>query len=381
MNHAAPEVLASSAVVPALVNAHAHLDLTSAGCVPFGGDFDEWLAGVRSHRVGMDAQRVDASVQQGVTALRTGGVAAVGDIAGHLAPGSSLARLRTAGLGGVSFTELFGMAGDRERTAVQEIARLCAEAGEQDAATVRRGVQPHAPYSAGAEVFRAALRSGLPVSTHLAESPEETEFLRDGTGRFRALLKRTGAWDDRIRFGARHPVDWLADLLQHTHGARVLCAHCNCIDDEALARLATLPISVAYCPRASAYFGRTSHRYREMLDLGIAVALGTDSMMSLDTPDRLSTLDDARLLMRRDGLSIETALAMATVHGARALGLPVDAFTLTPSDAPKAGILQVPLAIADESSAGVIRAFGDGHSAPVWLADGKIFAELLPQAG
>ena len=95
---AEPERLAGAAIVPALVNAHTHLDLTAVGCLPFGGDFDEWLANVRVHRQNMSAVSVDLSVQQGVTALFLGGVAAVGDIAGHQAQESSVRWLRHAGV-------------------------------------------------------------------------------------------------------------------------------------------------------------------------------------------------------------------------------------------------------------------------------------------
>ena len=50
--------------------------------------------------------------------------------------------------------------------------------------------------------------------------------------------------------------------------------------------LAASNITVAYCPRASHYFGHTNHRWKEMLDAGINVALGTDSLLCLDTPDQ-----------------------------------------------------------------------------------------------
>lgn len=416
---AIPEVQVQSAVIPALVNAHAHLDLTGAGCRPYGGNFDAWLAEIRALRQAMTPDGVDLAVQQGVRALVGGGVAAVGDIAGQGAEAASLRHLRAAGMAGVSFAELFGL-GTRREGALRAVERFRVAAPDgsptfagtaspaipqhREAAgdggrsfapgstplepahrerwrDARQGLQPHAPYSSSRAVFLAALRSGHPVSTHLAESPEETTFVQAGAGRFRVLLEELGLWDSADFVPARDPVDWLADLLSQVPGTRILCAHCNEVDDTALAALASLPVTVAYCPRASAYFGRHGHRYREMLAHGVPVALGTDSMVCLDTPYRLSTLDEARWLLRHDGVALQTALAMATIHGARGLGLPAEPFTLRPDRTSKAGILLVPLPEAPSTAGEAVQAFATSASAPVWLAPPESFREVLPFAG
>ncbi len=80
--------------------------------------------------------------------------------------------------------------------------------------------------------------------------------------------------------------------------------------------------------RSPAAFG--PHRYRQMQEAGITVALGTDSIINLDRADRLSPFDDARLLVSRDHLTPIAALGMLTVAGARALGLPPSSVTFTP---------------------------------------------------
>ncbi len=412
-----PEVFPRMAVVPAVVNAHTHLDLTTQARRPFDGDFDGWLRGVRGHRGAMTPSCVEAAVQQGVRAVIAGGCAAVGDIAGRGAEAYGLRALRWAGLAGVSFAELFGM-GARQSATLEAIEALRASVtdscehrpasgdggglpiglevnGKRPEAVwhagstrtpgdapvwrvARQGLQPHAPYSASRAVFEAALRSGLPVATHVAESPDETEFVRAGSGRFRVLLEELGLWNPADLVMARHPVDWLADILAEAPSVPVVCAHCNEVDDAALERLGGLRVTVAYCPRASAYFGRRGHRYREMLERGIPVALGTDGMGCLDTPDRLSTLDEVRWLLRHDGLALGTALAMATIHGARALGLPDDPFTLRPSRAEKAGVLAVPVGVEPASVAEAGCAIAGADGPPAWIAAPESFREVLP---
>lgn len=353
-----------SAVMPALVNAHTHLDLTLVPRIPEPEHFFQWLGGVRAARLAMSADGVRQSVIAGVQRLDAGGVAAVGDIAGTHAFQASLAACGEMGLEGCVFEEVFGM-GPRVPACLAAIEALT-PAAAGPARGIRRGVQPHAPYSSDRRVFEAALRSGVAVSTHLAESVDERRFLAEGSGPFRDLLESFGLWDGTFFAGARHPIDWMAERLRAVamgsggRQARVLCAHLNDIDDPALALLATLPFDVAYCPRASEFFGHAGHRYRAMRAAGVNVCLGTDSALNLDTPDRITTLDDLRLLMRRDQLPLSDALQMATVAGARALGL--DPARWDFSLGPVAGVIAVQL--------GEHRApaeFGRTSTAPRWV--------------
>ncbi len=372
--------LPEACLLPAFVNAHAHLDLTALGCRPFGGEFDAWLSGIRAARAGMQDAALLASVRQGVQALTAGGVAAVGDIASAAACEPVVLACRAAGVAGVAFAEVFGM-GPRRAAALAAVAEVGRRASAEVAAgaggaparragradRLHRGLQPHAPYSSDAQVFEAALASGLPVSTHLAESADETHFLRSGQGPFRALLESLGLWDGSFQVGARHPVDWIAARLAGAPGHRILAAHVNQLDDTALLLLAALPVDVVYCPRASDYFGHRGHRYRAMRAAGVNVCLGTDSMVCLDTPDRLSTLDEARLLMRRDGLPLGDALAMATVAGARALGCAPAEYTLAPGEKPGLIAVAAPGFRAACSRDAVASVLGGSSGAPTWL--------------
>jgi cytosine/adenosine deaminase-related metal-dependent hydrolase len=179
------------------------------------------------------------------------------------------------------------------------------------------------------------------MATHLAETREELEFVASAAGPLAEMIKRIGAWDDSITANGKHPVDHLADVLRETP---CNAAHLNYVDDAHLQQLASWPITVTYCPRASAYFGHphnggAPHRYRDMLELGINVALGTDSVLCLDTPDRLSVLDEMRMLHRRDGVDPITLLRMATINGAVALGFDPTLVSLAPGST--AGLLAV----------------------------------------
>lgn len=333
--------LSDAIVIPALINAHAHLDLTHLGPQPYDGDFTRWVDLVRAGRARDDAA-IAASVRQGVRLARAGGTAAVGDIAGARSTTPTRA-LVESGLAGVSFLEVFGVG----RTQAAAIDNMRSTAASMNAdltlreSGVRFGIQPHAPYSCGPDVYRAAAALGLPLSTHLAETTQELEFVRTGTGPLAEMLKRIGVWDDSVGGFGSHPVEHIANLV----GDRsVLAAHVNYAGDQQAATLARSRVTVAYCPRASAYFGHpTGHRYREWLSSGINVALGTDSILCLDTADRISVLDEMCLLHRRDATDALTLLRMATINGAQALGLRESLFTVAGDAGQCAGLLALSL--------------------------------------
>lgn len=313
-----------SVLVPAFVNAHAHLDLTHIGPQPYerDGGFVGWVDRIRASRLNDEGALRD-SMRDGIDRLLRGGVGAVGDIAGvgSLVPVEELA---ASGVRGVSYIEQFGV-GARQERAIEALRGLVDEARRFETGRVRVGVQPHAPYSAGLRLYRAAMEMGVPVTTHLAETPEEAEFVRSGTGAQRMLLERLGVWDDSIleEVGrGERSIQHLAPVVREA-----LVAHCNDVSDGDVQLLLGMGVTVAYCPRCSAYFHREddfgAHRYRDMLDAGVPVALGTDSVVNLPCEEarRLSPLDEMRVLRERDGTEARTLLAMATLHALRGLRL------------------------------------------------------------
>ncbi|NCY03674.1 MAG: hypothetical protein EBX36_12400, partial [Planctomycetia bacterium] len=367
---ATAESMPDMLLMPGLVNAHAHLDLTSIGPRPFDGGFAAWIAMIIAERRARAGQEA-ASVTEGVRLSRAGGTAFIGDIAGTRGL-QAVAALRAAGLPGVSYVEVFGIG--RGEADGEAFVRGLAERLPLDEAGVRLGVSPHAPYTCGDRLYRACAESGLAVATHLSESPEELEFVRTASGPFADLLRRLSGPDDSIRPWHCSPVRRLTDVLRQ---GRMSMAHGNYLDDDDVQSLVqvvrrctgTGPMpGLVYCPRSSAYFGHpregaSPHRYRELLQLGVPVALGTDSLICLDTPDRISVIDEMRMLHRRDGTDPLTLLAMATVHGAAVLGVDPGRVTLRPGSRPE-GVIAVQVA-ADEHDA--VRSALRASVAPTWV--------------
>lgn len=251
-------------------------------------------------------------------------------------------------MAGVSFIEFFAI-GAGEARRLDEVRRIVGDSW-RPMHGLRLGLQPHAPYSVSTAAFRAAValaaREALPLMTHLAESDDEHALIASAAGPLRTLLHDLGLWTDALDAEFGRGASPVAHLTAGCPTARITAVHVNACSDEDLALLARLRWPVVYCPRASGYFAAPArfgpHRYRAMLDAGIPVAVGTDSIVNLPPgTDRLSPLDEVRFLHRRDGTDPNRLLAMATTYGAAALALDPMRFMLARNAMP-IGVLAVP---------------------------------------
>ncbi|MEO1235199.1 MAG: amidohydrolase family protein [Planctomycetota bacterium] len=312
-------------LLPRMVNAHCHFELTAIGPRPYTGSFTRWVTRLIEERP-RDAGAVARSVALGAAMSLAAGVEAVGDIGGaRFGEDAAWDALRDSALVGVYFPELLAMDGERADAELERLRALLE--GPADTGGMRRGVSPHAPYSTGPAVYEAAARAaadhGVVVTTHLAETLDEQRFVAEAAGPFREFLESRGLWADRYarQYGSgRSPVRWMEPYLRR---GRWVLAHCNYVDDDDIALLAETGASVAYCPVASAYFGHRDHRYRDMLAAGVNVGLGTDSIVCQPSGEEqpLGLLPQVRRLYRRDATDSTLLLRMATEYGRSALGL------------------------------------------------------------
>ena len=301
--------VADVALVPGLVNAHAHLQIE-----PLARDeraFVPWVGAVMAARAATTPARERATLRAGLAQLLAGGATAVGDID---ATGAATPALAAAAVRSRAYRELTGfhLDGAAARALVRE--RQARARG-----AMAPGLSPHAPYSVSPALFRAAAARARWLAIHCAELPEEQEFLRRGTGPFRALLERLG----RLPAGFRAPgvgaVRWLERLGVLRAGTQLV--HCQELERGDAARIAAAGASIAVCPGAIAWFRREPPDVPRWLARGIPVALGTDSRAG--NADGLSMRAAlARAATMWPGLAPAELLAMATTHAAASLGLP-----------------------------------------------------------
>ena len=315
--------LGSVAVLPGLVNAHTHLELSwLRGRVPPAASFVDWIKqmflarGGKIERIG-DPRVIDAALVAAREA-RAAGTIAVGDISNSLA---TVGTIRDAGMTGLVFHELLGFnlvdgqSVDDTRAHREVAAAVAAE-------HVRVTLAPHAPYSVSPELFRAiraeVSRSRVPItSVHLGESPGEMEFLKDGSGPWPGILRMVGAHRDDWTPPGTGPVEYLDSL--GVLDAHTLVVHGVQLDAASLARLAAIGCTLVTCPRSNQWVGVGAPPIARFYASGVKVAVGTDSLASVDDLNAFSELRAMRCLA--PSVPARQLLESATLTGARALGL------------------------------------------------------------
>ncbi len=312
--------LPDAILIPGLVNPHTHLELSGheAGDTP-GGSFTDWIVSIaprmRQSDESIEVVVTDAT-RRGIEQCLRFGVTTVGDITRHIAITRPI--LADSPLRSVSFGEALGLAAARPRFE----AALAAAADETFArGRLRVGISPHAPYTVDLDGYRQcvelARRRRLPLATHLAETCDETAFLVDHSGPFREVWQRLGTWAEGVTTYPGRPIRFAAavGLLD----LPAVLAHVNDCDESELDLLSRGRAGVVHCPRTHRYFGRPPHPWREMLDRGINVALGTDSCAS--SPD-LDLMAEARVLFSQaPDTPPARILEMITLRGAKMLGM------------------------------------------------------------
>jgi cytosine/adenosine deaminase-related metal-dependent hydrolase len=335
------------AIMPGLVNAHTHLELSYLrGQVPPAAQFVAWIRGVMSAR----RERPDPGGAEILHALDAGiaeavrcGTAVVGDISNTLVTFDPLTRSELAG---VVFYELIRFNAPDPAGLVGAAARQLDALVPTD--RVRTSLAAHAPYSVAPSVLRA-LRDRLnreplaPCSVHLSESAEEVEFLATGSGAWRALLEELGSWDPGWVAPGVSPVQYL-DESGFLDG-RVLAVHGVQMTADDLARLAARGTTLVACPRSNAHTGAGAPPLADFYASGVRVAVGTDSLAS--TPDLSIFSELAAMRAIAANVPAASLLDSATRVGAQALGFEADYGTIEPGKRARLLAVSVPDGVAD----------------------------------
>src|SRR5437870_8067283 len=299
-------------LVPGLVNCHTHLELTHLAGRTSEREFPRWIRTIRALKDATTPDEFRRSAEQGVRDSWAAGVTCVADTG---STGAVMHALHALGGRGICYQEVFGPDPAQARTSLAELEQALTRLGSLASSRLRLGVSPHAPYTVSAPLYRAvddlARNLVLPVAVHLAESREETQLVREGSGSFADALRSRG-----IAVQAQHcsPVQYLLRLGALERATGWLCIHCVQVDGPDIETLRDAGVAVAHCPRSNRAHGHGAAPLAAFRRAGLRVGLGTDSVVS--TGD-VTLWPEATAA----GLEGEEALRMLTIEGARALGL------------------------------------------------------------
>ena len=357
----------SAILIPGLVNAHTHLELTGFEQLANEPEFSDWIRTIIRLKAGRTASDFLEASTRG---LRDGYASAVTTVADTGDSGAPFEALLEAGGSGIAYLEVFGpdpALAEQQFTAFR--ARVLALKPRQTG-RVRLGVSPHAPYSVSGPLYRMVARLAeeeqLPMAVHIAESAAEVELLRDAGGTFAEQWRLRGI--PLPPLPGRTPLAWLE---QHgVLGPHTLCIHAVRADSEDIARMVRHRCGVALCPRSNHRHGHGAAPLADFRARRLRVGVGTDSAASVYPVDLLAEARAARELV---GLTAEQALDLAMLGAARALLLDPELGSLSAGKWADCAVVEASPSLGAENVAESILAGGPGNVMATWLAGREVY--------
>ena len=311
------------AILPGLVNTHTHLELTVLRGFLENLRFPEWIRQLtRTKYEFLSREDLLVSARLGALESLQAGITTLGEV---MDVGTGWEAMKEFGLRGVAYQEVFGPSEKAAAEAVRGLREKIDRLRPDETTTCRLGVSPHAAYTVSAELYTRvrdlAASENLPIAVHVAESDEESRFVRNGDGPFAEY------WESRdipVVPRGTGPIGYLDSL--GLLGPGTLAIHAIDAGPEDIARLKERRSGIAHCPKSNLKLGHNIAPVHEFLAAGIPVGLGTDSVASNNVIDMFEEMRTTAFLQRsrlRDStrVSAKQALRMATLDGARCLGL------------------------------------------------------------
>jgi cytosine/adenosine deaminase-related metal-dependent hydrolase len=305
--------LGDRVLAPGLINAHCHLDYTRLrGEVEWRGSFTGWILQLVVAKQLHTEKEFAGAIPRGLEMLAKSGTTTVVNIESF--PGL-IDQVPPTKLRVWWCLELIDFNRTAEAKAVADSAMEFIAAHPNMPGGF--GLSPHAPYTASSDLYRLSAQyargRNMPLTTHVAESEEEDEMIRRGTGQMYDYFTRAGRdMSDCKRAG---PVQLLSEY--GALGPNCIAAHANILTPLDITLLKQTGTHVVHCPKTHRFFHRDMPFFQTMQEQGINVCLGTDSMASNDSLNMLDEMQQMAQVFPR--LSAQELLEMATVNGAKAM--------------------------------------------------------------
>jgi aminodeoxyfutalosine deaminase len=336
------------AILPGLVNAHTHLELSwMRGRVPPNDRFDGWIQGLvalRRQNPDPNAPGVLDATREAVHEARASGTCLFGDISNTL---ETVSVFEETGTCAHVFQELIGFNAVDPDGQVRR-ARAAASSVARHSRDLRVSLAPHAPYTVSVGLFNAIRHDldtnpGALSSVHLGESGEEVEFLQHGTGPIRRALEALGAWNPAWVPSGCGPVEYLDGLgfLQ----PRVLVIHAVQLTDDEIRQVVARNATIVTCPRSNRWTGAGTPPVSRFYAHGARVAIGTDSLASVEDLSVFAEMASVRRLA--PDIPASRILESATRIGADALGFGDELGTIEPGKRAELLAVRIPAHVQD----------------------------------
>jgi cytosine/adenosine deaminase-related metal-dependent hydrolase len=349
-------------IVPGAVNTHAHLGFRR-GDAPEGGSFSKWLAKLIERLPEKEAWTAEAARNSAKEAIEAGTTF----MAESSPYGECLPQLAESGMAGTVYAEFFPHELGTPKEAVEFILNKVRELRKGLPERVNAQVSVHSPYTVDPESSRLATRrtreNGWRLSIHLSESPEEVEFVRDGTGGLSDIFARNewgGSGVSPVRYAQN--IELLAPETIAAHLA-------TGVSEEDIEILTRTGVAAAHCPRSNEYLNCGVSPVPRMMVRGVRVGMGTDGLWSSPS---MNLFEETLFAVELHGMSGATGLRLATLEGARALGIEAETGSLTVGKRADLAVIEV-LPAEDDPEREVLEAAAGGGVAATVVSGNPIY--------
>ena len=331
--------LHNALLMPDLVNVHAHLELPALMDRIRSANYHKWVLNLLASKKHLKPADYAAAAKTNIEVIVATGTTTVADISTH---GASPAILGLHGLRAIIYREFISM------DHAPRMPRIPAGLGPRSP-LVRFGISPHSPHTVSedalATVQREALRTGISICMHVAETKDELSLLRGKESGLDDLYAAAG-WDTAFAPRARSSFEYLrrTGIL----GPKFLAVHAVHVDDADIDIIKRSGAGIAHCPRSNHALGVGKMRLPRFLEAGIPVGLGTDSLASVRSLSLWDEMRYAYRVHRSSGITPGDIVRMATLGGAKALGMGREIGSIEPGK--RADIIAVPLPKRDTGS-------------------------------
>jgi len=328
----------NGAIIPGLVNAHCHLELSHLLSVaPSGTGLVDFLIAVVQNRA-VDPEQIKSRIAEEDLNMWECGIQAVGDISNTT---DTVETKKKSNIHYHTFVEMFDLFDPSYTDIAYSQYALVYETYRKN--NLSCAAVPHAPYSVSAAMYEHinTLNKAHPatLSIHNQETPSENEFTENGTGDLLKLYQALGITTDHISPSGNRSIQHATEQLLIPKN--ILYVHNTMSRSDDFKYVDSSVGQNAFwvtCPRANLYIENRLPDYKRWMQNNAQICIGTDSLTSNWS---LSVWQEMRVIHKlQSHLTPSTLLQWATMNGAKALQMENELGSITPGKRP--GLLYVP---------------------------------------
>jgi len=340
-SNAEPEDYSNHVLMPGLINAHAHLEMTNHRDYPFDPvrsiapnvNFIEWLIGCIEYKKKNSPQYFSQAIEKGLDAAIESGTTCIGDMGSFE---GIFPLLKKRGLRSVVFPELMVYDSHVAQDLYQSALALVDKYENYDSGLISMGLAPYSPFTLSSNILKILAEycrsTEIPLMLHAAESFSEVEFFYNSSGDIADRYFPYTGWGENLPPNfQKTTIEYLEDIIfLRAEPILVGCVHTTPTD---LDRIVKAQAKVVLSPRANKYLQLGEAPIASMVEKDICVALGTDGIASnanLSLWDELRFVQDELTKNEVTQVSGQDLLKMVTANASKVLGLQESIGTLAP---------------------------------------------------